>query len=185
MLILDAFTYSWHFANHRMPFLWRFHRVHHADEKMDATTATRFHIGEIAMSSILRVPLLFLTGIQLVELALFETAMLLVVMFHHANIGVGPRLDRWLRVFIATPAMHKVHHSRLRPETDSNFTAFLSVWDRLFRTFRLRDDPHTIDFGLDDFAAPEHRTLLGIYKIPLANPPPPFAGEPPRSSRRV
>ncbi|MDQ3624698.1 MAG: sterol desaturase family protein [Verrucomicrobiota bacterium] len=151
LLILDVFTYFWHRANHRVPFLWRFHRVHHADEKMDATTSARFHVGEIVMSSILRVPLLFLTGIQLWELAIFETAMLLVVQFHHANIGVGARLDRWLRLFIVTPAMHKVHHSRLRPETDSNFTAFLSVWDRLFRTFRLRDDPRTIQFGLDEF----------------------------------
>ena len=173
VLILDVFTYFWHRANHRVPFLWRFHRVHHADAKMDATTASRFHIGEIAMSFVLRLPLIFLTGIQLGELAVFETAMLLVVMFHHANIGVGARLDRWLRPFITTPAMHKVHHSRVRPETDSNFTAFLSVWDRLFRTFRLRDDPRTIDFGLDEFDAAEHRTLAGLYRIPLASAPRP------------
>ena len=179
VLILDLFTYFWHRANHRVPLLWRFHRVHHADAKMDATTATRFHIGEIFMSSVLRVPLLFLTGIQLGELAIFETAMLLVVQFHHANIGVGPRLDRWLRVFIATPAMHKVHHSRLRAETDSDFTALLSIWDRLFRTFRLRDDPRTIEFGLEEFDAPEHCTLPGIYKIPLANPSLPSATAPP------
>ena len=70
-----------------------------------------------------------------------------------------------------------MHHSRLRPETDSNFTAFLSVWDRLFRTFRLRDDPRTIDFGLDEFDAPEHRTLAGIYKIPLASSPRAHRGE--------
>ena len=171
VLILDVFTYFWHRANHGVPFLWRFHRVHHADKNMDATTASRFHIGEIAMSSVLRVPLIFLTGIQLWELGLFETAMLLIVMFHHANIGVGTALDRWLRLFIVTPAMHKVHHSRLRPETDSNFTAFLSIWDRLFRTFRLRDDPHTIDFGLDEFDAPEHRTLPGLYRIPLSDSP--------------
>jgi sterol desaturase/sphingolipid hydroxylase (fatty acid hydroxylase superfamily) len=167
LLILDVFTYWWHWANHRVPFLWRFHRVHHADFKMDVTTANRFHVGEIAMSSLLRVPLLWLTGIQLSELALFETAMLLVVQFHHANIGVGPRLDKLLRLVIVTPAMHKVHHSRFQPETDSNFTALLSVWDRLFRSFRLRDDPHTIEFGLDDFAAPEHQTLRGLYAIPL------------------
>lgn len=67
--------------------------------------------------------------------------------------------------------MHKVHHSRLRPETDSNFTAFLSVWDRLFRTFRLRDDPRTIGFGLDEFDAAEHRTLAGLFEIPFVNVP--------------
>ena len=182
LLALDLFTYFWHRANHRVPFLWRFHRVHHADARMDVTTASRFHIGEIVMSSIIRVPLLFLTGIQLWELALFETAMLLVVQFHHANIGVGARLDRALRLFIATPAMHKVHHSRLQPETDSNFTAFLSVWDRLFRSFRLRDDPRTINFGLEDFDAPQHHTLAGIYKIPLVRTPRPVAS--PEPARR-
>lgn len=179
LLILDLFTYFWHRANHRIPFLWRFHRVHHADASMDVTTASRFHVGEIVMSSALRAPLIVLSGIQLWELAVFETAMLLVVQFHHANIGVGPTLDQWLRTFIATPAMHKVHHSRLRPETDSNFTAFLSVWDRLFRTFRLRHDPHTIDFGLDEFDVPEHRTLAGLYKMPLGPTPSlPAAPEP-------
>lgn len=171
LLILDVFTYWWHRANHRIPFLWRFHRVHHADFKMDVTTATRFHVGEIAMSSLLRVPLLLLTGIRLGELAVFETAMLLVVQFHHANVGVGPRLDKLLRLFIVTPAMHKVHHSRLQPETDSNFTALLSVWDRLFRSFRLRHDPHAIEFGLDEFAAPEQHTLRGLYTIPLVKTP--------------
>lgn len=169
LLLLDVFTYFWHRANHGVPFLWRFHRVHHADLTMDVTTATRFHVGEITMSSILRVPLLLLTGIRLGELAIFETVMLLVVQFHHANIGVSPRLDKFLRLFIVTPAMHKVHHSRLRPETNSNFTALLSVWDRLFRSFRLRDDPHTINFGLDEFIAPEYHTLGGLYKIPLVN----------------
>lgn len=172
VLFLDAFTYFWHRANHRIPFLWRFHRVHHADPEMDVTTANRFHIGEIAMSSILRIPLLALTGIRLWELAIFETLMLLVVQFHHANIGVGSWLDRVLRCVLVTPAMHKVHHSRIRKETDSNFTALLSIWDRLFRTFRLRPDLEKIDFGLDEFDAPEHRTLAGLYKMPLINLPP-------------
>jgi sterol desaturase/sphingolipid hydroxylase (fatty acid hydroxylase superfamily) len=185
LLILDVFTYFWHRANHRVSFLWRFHRVHHADPNMDVTTASRFHLGEIAMSSMLRMPLIFLTGIQLWELAIFETAMLLVVQFHHANISVGARLDHWLRPFIVTPAKHKVHHSRIRTETDSNFTAFLSVWDRLFCTFRLRDDPRTIEFGLGAFDAPEHRTLLGLYKIPLVNTAASSAEEPARGRSSV
>ena len=142
LLVLDAFTYFWHRANHRLPFLWRFHRVHHADAKMDVTTASRFHIGEIAMSSVLRMPLLFLTGIRLWELGIFEAAMLLVVQFHHANIGVGARLDRWLRLFIVTPAMHKVHHSRVSVETNSNYSSLLSVWDRVFGTYRVTPNRH-------------------------------------------
>ena len=72
-----------------------------------------------------------------------------IVQLHHANIGFSPRTDRWLRVFIVTPAMHKVHHSRSKPETNSNYTSLLSLWDRLFSTFRLREEPRHIALGLD------------------------------------
>jgi sterol desaturase/sphingolipid hydroxylase (fatty acid hydroxylase superfamily) len=169
VLLLDVATYWWHRANHRLPFLWRFHRVHHADAEMDVTTASRFHLGEIVMSSALRIPFVLLAGIHLWELALFETLMLAVVQFHHANIWVGARLDRLLRLFIATPAMHKVHHSRLRPETDSNYSAMLSVWDRLFRSFRLRDDPRAIRIGLDEFDTPADKTVAGMFKMPFVD----------------
>lgn len=167
VLLLDVWTYGWHRANHRIPFLWRFHRVHHADAQMDVTTASRFHIGEIAMSSALRIPLLLLVGFKMWELAVFETVMLLVVQFHHANIGLPASLDRWLRVFIVTPAMHKVHHSELQFETDSNYTALFSIWDRLFRSFKLRADPATIRFGLREFAAPSDKTFAGMLRMPF------------------
>ena len=169
ILLLDVATYWWHRANHRVPFLWRFHRVHHADSQMDVTTASRFHIGEIAISSALRVPFVPFVGVRMWELAVFETAMLAIVQFRHANIWIGTRWDQALRAFIVTPAMHKVHHSRWKPETDSNFTAMLSIWDRLFRSFRLRDDPRGIHLGLGDFDTPTDRTVVGILKIPLAD----------------
>lgn len=167
VLLLDAWTYVWHRANHVIPFLWRFHRVHHADLRMDVSTASRFHVGEIILSSVLRIPLIAVLGVYAWELLLYETIMFAVVQFHHANIGVAPGLDRALRAVIVTPAMHKVHHSRLRPETDSNYSALFSVWDRLARTFRLREDPHEIDFGLDAFDDPAADTLTGLLKMPL------------------
>jgi sterol desaturase/sphingolipid hydroxylase (fatty acid hydroxylase superfamily) len=167
VLALDFWTYWWHRLNHRIPFLWRFHRAHHSDSQMDVTTASRFHIGEILFSNCLRIPLIALLGIHVWELVLYETILQAVIQFHHANLGLPPKLDQLLRCFIVTPAMHKVHHSRWRPETDSNYSSLLSVWDRLFRSFRLRDDPHTIQFGLDDFAKPESQTLSGILKTPL------------------
>ena len=177
LLLLDVWTYGWHRANHRMPFLWRFHRVHHADAQMDVTTASRFHIGEIAMSSALRIPLVLLVGFKMWELAGFETLMLLVVQFHHANIGLPAGLDRFLRVLIVTPAMHKVHHSELQPETDSNYTALFSVWDRIFRSFKLRTDPAAIQFGLREFSEPSDQTFVGMMKMPFGSRPSPQKSE--------
>ena len=167
MLVFDAWMYGWHRMNHRVPFLWRFHRVHHSDPQMDVTTANRFHLGEIIMSSLLRVPVIALIGLRVEELAVYEVLMFAVVQFHHANIGLPPRLDRWLSVVIVTPFMHKVHHSRRQPETDSNYSSLLSIWDRLFRSFRLSDDPHGINFGLDDWDAPQHQDLAGMTLTPF------------------
>lgn len=166
-LLFDAWTYWWHRFNHRLPFLWRFHRTHHSDPKMDVTTANRFHIGEIALSSVLRVPVIALLGLQLWELALYELAMFTVVQVHHANIALPVRLDRALRLLIVTPFMHKVHHSRWRPETDSNYSSLFSFWDRLFRTFRLREDPKSLRYGLEEFDPPENQTLVGLLATPL------------------
>ena len=170
VLLLDLWTYWWHRFNHVIPFLWRFHKVHHSDPQMDVTTANRFHTGEIVFSSLLRVPVLALIGASLGELALFESIMFANTQVHHANIGLSERADSFLRIWITSPAMHKVHHSRWQPETDSNYTALLSVWDRLFGSFRLRADPHEIQFGLQDTDQPDQQTLPGLLKMPAAKP---------------
>ncbi|HEV2247321.1 MAG TPA: sterol desaturase family protein [Terriglobia bacterium] len=167
VLLFDAWMYLWHRLNHRVRFLWRFHRTHHSDPRMDVTTANRFHLGEILFSSILRVPVIALLGLQLWELALYEAAMFTVVQLHHANIALPAWLDRGLRAVIVTPFMHKVHHSRWRPETDSNYSSLFSFWDRLFGTLRLREDPRTLQFGLDEFDQPEDQTLSGLLATPL------------------
>lgn len=166
-LLFDAWMYAWHRLNHRVPFLWRFHRTHHSDPKMDVTTANRFHIGEIALSSVLRIPVIALLGLHLWELALYEMAMFSVVQFHHANVALPVWLDRGLRILIVTPFMHKVHHSRWQPETDSNYSSLCSVWDRLFRSYRWREDPHTLQFGLQEFDGAENHTLTGLLATPL------------------
>jgi sterol desaturase/sphingolipid hydroxylase (fatty acid hydroxylase superfamily) len=166
-LLFDAWMYFWHRLNHRIPFLWRFHRTHHSDPRMDVTTASRFHFGEIVLSSILRVPIIALLGLELWELALYELAMFSVVQVHHANIALPPWLDRGLRVLIVTPFMHKVHHSRWQPETDSNYSSLFSFWDRLFGTFRLRANPSTLQFGLEEFDRSEDHTLIGLFTTPL------------------
>src|SRR6185503_2179607 len=99
-LLVDLWMYLWHRMNHRIPFFWRFHRVHHSDPKMDVTTANRFHIGEMAFSCLLRAPVIALAGIQLWELALYEMVMFTVVQLHHANVGLLEWVDRWLRRLI-------------------------------------------------------------------------------------
>jgi sterol desaturase/sphingolipid hydroxylase (fatty acid hydroxylase superfamily) len=166
-LLFDAWMYWWHRLNHRIPFLWRFHRTHHSDPNMDVTTANRFHIGEIALSSVVRLPVILLLGLQLWELALYELAMFSVVQLHHANVALPVWLDRVLRGTIVTPFMHKVHHSRWRPETDSNYSSLFSFWDRLFRTFRLREDLRTLRLGLDEFDSPKDHTLVGLLATPI------------------
>lgn len=180
VLVLDAWTYLWHRLNHVVPFFWRFHRVHHADAHMDVTTASRFHVGEIFFSSLLRIPLIVLLGVHVWELLLYETMMFAVVQFHHANIALPEKIDRTLRLAIVTPAMHKVHHSRWRPETDSNYSAFLSIWDRMFGSFRTREKLEEIRLGLDEFDADEDATFTGLMKMPLA----PAARRAPPSDRK-
>jgi sterol desaturase/sphingolipid hydroxylase (fatty acid hydroxylase superfamily) len=169
ILLFDAWTYYWHRINHRIPFLWRFHCVHHSDPHMDVTTANRFHIGEIIFSSLLRVPLIALLGAGIEQLAVYEILMFSVVQFHHANIGIFEKWDRVLRLFIVTPYMHKVHHSRWQPETDSNYSSLLSIWDRLFRSFLINEKPETIRLGLEEFDRPADLTIPGLLRTPLAN----------------
>jgi sterol desaturase/sphingolipid hydroxylase (fatty acid hydroxylase superfamily) len=166
LVLLDGWTYLWHRANHMIPFLWRFHRMHHSDDRMDVTTATRFHPGEMFISSLLHLALIPLLGLAAWRLAVYETILLAVTQLHHANISLG-RVDRVLRWFIVTPDMHKVHHSVWGPEHDSNYSSVLSVWDRVARTFLRCDDPTTIRFGLDDFRDGKSQTLASMLTTPL------------------
>ena len=150
ILLLDVWTYAWHRLNHTMPGLWRFHRLHHSDRQMDATTASRFHVGEIVLSSIARVPVLALIGCSVEQLAVYETVMFAVVQFQHANIALPDALDRILRIVIVTPHLHKVHHSVVVAEQQSNFSSVFSWWDRMARTLRLAPDLSAVVFGVDE-----------------------------------
>jgi sterol desaturase/sphingolipid hydroxylase (fatty acid hydroxylase superfamily) len=132
LLLLDLWTYAWHRANHECRFLWRFHRVHHWDEFLDTTSAVRFHPGEVLISALARAPLIVLADIDLVSILLFDSLMLGAALFHHSNVRLPPKLEAALRVVIATPSHHWVHHHALRADTDSNYGALLTVWDRLF-----------------------------------------------------
>lgn len=132
ILILDFWIYWWHRANHKLPFLWRFHEVHHLDEFLDASTALRFHFGEVLLSSLVRAGVVFLLGVPITSVIVFETLLALAAMFHHSNLRLPRRFERALSHAIVTPSIHWVHHHAIRRDTDSNYASFLSVWDRLF-----------------------------------------------------
>ncbi len=169
VLCLDLYMYWWHRINHEVPFFWRFHRMHHSDLQMDVTTANRFHLGEIVMSSILRLGLFALLGVQFWEVVFYEMIMAVVVLFHHANIGLPKKVDAFFRLLIPTPHLHKIHHSKIRRETNSNYGSLLSVWDRLFISFRTVPDLRRIDFGLNEFVMPRQQSFLYLLKMPFLN----------------
>jgi sterol desaturase/sphingolipid hydroxylase (fatty acid hydroxylase superfamily) len=166
ILLFDLWTYAWHRAAHVLPGLWQFHRMHHSDPQMDATTANRFHPVEILISSVLRLAVIPLLGLRFGEVVLYETLLQLLVQTQHANVAWPGPVERVLRLVFITPLMHKVHHSRLQPETDSNYGSLCSFWDRLFRSFRLRPDPERIQFGLDGYDTDAQQTLRGLWRTP-------------------
>ena len=134
LLLLDCWIYWWHRANHEWPVLWRFHEVHHLDEFLDASSALRFHFGEVLLSSLVRAGVILLLGVPLLSVVVFETLLALSALFHPCNVRLPPRLERALSFLIVTPSIHWVHHHAIRRDTDSNYSALLSVWDRLFRS---------------------------------------------------
>ena len=166
-LLFDIWMYYWHIANHRVPFFWRFHRAHHSDIEMDTTTALRFHPGELVLSSFIRLPVIVLIGMNFSELVLFEVILNCSTLFHHSNVALREKWDRLLRVLFVTPNMHRVHHSVERGEMNSNFTSVLSLWDRLGRTFNIRDDTRAITFGLPTFREKKYQRLWGFLITPF------------------
>lgn len=136
ILILDFAIWAQHLITHKVPLFWRFHRVHHADRDFDVTTALRFHPVEIAASMGLKIGLVYLIGPSALAVLVFEILLNGTALFNHANLALPPALDRWVRLVLVTPDMHRVHHSVHRHEHDSNYGFALSVWDRIFRTYR-------------------------------------------------
>jgi sterol desaturase/sphingolipid hydroxylase (fatty acid hydroxylase superfamily) len=136
ILFLDFAIWFQHLITHKVPLFWRFHRVHHADRDFDVTTAVRFHPVEIAASMGVKIALIYLLGPQAIAVLVFEILLNGTALFNHANLRLPLWLDRSLRWVLVTPDMHRVHHSVIRAEHDSNYGFALSVWDRIFRTYR-------------------------------------------------
>ena len=134
VLILDLAIWAQHLVTHKVPLFWRFHRVHHADRDMDVTTGFRFHPVEILASMGLKIGLVYALGPSALAVLVFEVLLSGTALFNHANLALPGWLDRVVRLVLVTPDMHRVHHSVLREEHDSNYGFCLSVWDRIFRT---------------------------------------------------
>ena len=135
-LILDLVVYAQHVVFHHVPWLWRLHRMHHADLDIDVSTGLRFHPIEILLSLLIKIAIVMAFGIPPVAVIVFEVVLNATSQFNHSNVSMPRALDRILRLIVVTPDMHRVHHSVVRAETDSNFGFNLPWWDRLFRTYR-------------------------------------------------
>lgn len=169
IILLDLWSYWWHRINHTIGFFWKFHRAHHTDTEMAAATAFRFHPIEIIFSSILRIILLTLLGISTDALILYETILVFSILFHHSNIAVPQRVDAIIRVLFVSPVMHKLHHSILPAEFQSNYTSIFSFWDRLFKSYSETEQPEEISLGLKIFRSESDQHYLGIMLNPFKN----------------
>ncbi len=134
ILLLDFLIYWWHRANHELPFLWRFHSVHHFDATLDTTSAVRFHFGEVLLSALARAGVILLVGFPLASVFAFEALVLIAALFHHSNLRLPGKFEAALSRAIITPSIHWVHHHAVRSDTDSNYGTIFSFWDSLFRS---------------------------------------------------
>lgn len=165
-LAFDLWMYWWHRLNHEIKFLWCFHSMHHTDLEMDASTALRFHPGEKILSSLVRMLIIPGLGMDLMFFAVYNIVMSPIILFHHSNIALPEKIDRSLRRVIVTPNMHRVHHSKFRWETDSNYSSVFSFWDRLFGTFREKQDLDSIVYGLETMREAKWQGVFGMLLTP-------------------
>ncbi len=169
VIVLDFAIWVQHVLSHRIPVLWRLHRVHHADVDIDVTTALRFHPVEIGLSMLYKVVWVIVLGPSALAVLVFEILLNACAMFSHANIDLPPRLDRIVRPVLVTPDMHRVHHSVLRTEHTTNYGFNLSIWDRLFGTYtpEPRDGHRGMTIGLPAYQSDEPTKLWWSLKLPF------------------
>ncbi|MBC7930778.1 MAG: sterol desaturase family protein [Rubrivivax sp.] len=185
VVLLDYTLYLWHVLTHRVPFLWRFHAAHHVDLDLDASTALRFHFGELVVSTGWRSAQVALIGVSPLSLSVWQTFLFLSVLFHHSNVRLPVEVERKLNLFVVTPRMHGIHHSIVREETDSNWSSGLTVWDWLHGTLRLNVSQEEITIGVPAYREPEEVGLAEVLKMPFGEQRPvwtlPGGGRPVRA----
>lgn len=161
-ILFDLTIYLWHKANHRLDWLWRFHKVHHSDRSMNVSTAFRLHFAEILLTTAVKALFIIVSGVEVAIVAACEAVTSVFVLFHHANVAF--RAERWLGRIFVVPALHRVHHSVQRSEHDSNYGQVFSVWDRIFGTYTA---PRPVEVGLRNAGG---QSFLELLKFGLAGP---------------
>ena len=167
VILMDYTLYLWHVLMHRLPFLWRFHIAHHVDLDLDASTALRFHAGELAISTGWRAGQVALIGVSPLSLSVWQTFLLLSVLFHHSNVRLPGEVERRLNLVFVTPRMHGIHHSIVEEETNANWSSGLTVWDWLHGTLRLNVPQEKITIGVPAYREPEEVKLVEVLKMPF------------------
>ena len=169
VVLLDLAIYLQHVMFHAVPLLWRLHRMHHADLDFDVTTGLRFHPVEILLSMVIKLMVVVALGAPAVAVLVFEVLLNATAMFNHANLRLPQRLDRVLRLVLVTPDMHRVHHSVVPRETNSNFGFNLAAWDRIFGTYRAQPAAghEAMTIGIEQFRDPRELRLDRMLTQPL------------------
>lgn len=184
LVALDLAIWAQHLASHKIPILWRLHKVHHADRDIDVTTAVRFHPVEIALSMLWKIVVVVPLGASPLAVFLFEVILNGCAMFNHANIDLPGWLDRVIRIFVVTPDMHRVHHSVQRREHNSNYGFNLSVWDRLFRTYTAQPEGghQGMTIGLTPYQSEEPTRFGWSLWLPFRDDAPKLGPRPPKGT---
>ena len=167
VILLDYTLYIWHVLTHRSSFLWRFHQIHHADIDLTASTAIRFHFGEITISVIWRAGQILLIGVSPEALKTWQTLLFLSILFHHSNVRLPKSIENKLQNIIVTPRLHGIHHSTVKDEMDSNWSSGLSLWDFLHGTFRSDVPQDKIVIGVPRFDNENQVTIAKMLTEPF------------------
>lgn len=171
LLMLDFIgAYLIHLVQHKIAWMWHFHKIHHIDTTVDATTALRHHPVESVFRVMTLLIAIITMGIPIWLVMMYQSLSALMSQFNHANIHLPGWLDRALSWIIVSPDMHKVHHSRYQPETDSNYANIFSIWDRIFGTFVKVPDTTAIRYGLDEYQASRYQEIGPLLKAPWEQP---------------
>lgn len=166
LIILDFAIYVQHVIFHKVDFFWKFHRVHHADTDLDATSGLRFHPIEIVFSIIYKLGIVFIFGLPGISIFYFEIILSSCALFNHSNIDIPQRFEKVLRLFLVTPQMHIIHHSIKKVESDTNYGFNLSIWDRLFKTYQEKFKSEGI-IGQSYYRSKKEHGLLAILLLPF------------------
>lgn len=167
VVFMDFMLYIWHLLNHEAPLFWRFHRVHHSDLNMDVSTATRFHLGELSISAIIKIALVYFLGADLLGLVVFESLLVLSSQFQHSSLRVPDSFEKIYWLLFVPPSMHRIHHSVVVKERDTNYGTIFSVWDRMLGTLLTAVDQNTILIGMGAYRNPKELKLYKLIKMPF------------------